>query len=1594
MADGRKKRKKRIDKRKRQKAIQVVKICGLLLGLSLAVRASIGGVYAEDAGGENNTGNLQNGSFEKGQTWDGNYKSPDQGNVPAWNTTATDGKIELFRSNTQYITGVTLKPSDGTYAAELNAEQESTLYQNVSTKPSSIYKWGLDHGARNATDTMALVIGPKQSVNPSKPNASGRDQLMQMVDWLIAQEKTSIKDSAHTGRGEQLVVYSKKFGSAGTFADNAGNNAFSLTPSSVYTEEWHIWIIADNSSTTGENYWGHYGANDPAENSGTEVDLNKYYYYTVPSGQTETLFGFVSVGCRNSNGTVDTRKSFGNFLDNINFQIYHPLSGSTTLHGSAVVAESDGTVGGEGGTGYGTGHEITVDQKLVTYVTDGDTLEVKAVIKAADAAAGCEFVGLYYTTQDTNGDPEAVFLKKDEWTRTAEGDVIYSYRLTNMNTAADLHFVFIKSPTVTYDSNGGKPYTVSRIYNTSEKENVYSFKPHVDEVKGTYTFIAPYVSQAAEGPSGAPAGSWRFMGWLLTGDEAVIPADTPQTNADQLGTMLLPAVHTIACDYTVRESEGTGATDQYFKIWEGTPSLTSTAVPNSSVKWTVTGTETESYGNIQKGLTMVAQWRWRQAFVPQLNSGSDVINSQDGGTIAITSVSGETNPNYEPNYSYTDARGSVIGKAYFAETNEIVTATATAKPGFTFLGWYDEAGHQVTAQATLGYIETKESVNTYYARFAGNVTQTYVRQLKNDTTGVWEELANDNIANDNIAILDHYSYSDVVGTTASATATAKYGYKFEGWYDTSGNAVAESMLSSDKKTISYTTTGNATYYARFTRIRVTQTYRCQLKTENTWTIISNNDIGTLSPYSYSCYLGQTASSEVTAVGEDYQFEGWYDSSGNKVSSSMLSNNGKTLRYATTGNATYYARFSGKMTQTYVRQLQNEDGVGWTNLTDTGDETVAALSRYSCSDFLRKPAGATAEAKYGYEFLGWFDEDGNPVDPSLLSNEGKTLSYTITGEATYYARFARIEVTQTYIRQLQDEDGVGWTDLTDTTDITVATLDQYSYICYLGETASATAEAQYGYKFEGWYDTSGHAVDASLLSSDKKTISYITTGNATYYARFSRIKVTQTYIRQLKTVDGWTNLTDTTDETVATLDPYTYTCYLGEAAGATAEAQYGYKFEGWYDTSGNAVAESMLSSDKKTISYTTTGNATYYARFSRIVVNQNYIRQIKNGETWEDTTDYHIATLDHYAYNCYLGVALINTATAKIGYKFEGWYDAEGNPVASGMLTNNGTTLSYTATGNATYYARFSRIQVNQTYIRQLKDGDGWTDITDDEVAILNRYTYTCYMGETASATAEAKSGYKFEGWYDTSGHAVAESMLSSDKKTITYPTTENATYYARFSRNVIQSYTENLTQEDGTLELSLDDLPEDVEEQDIIWNTSNPDIVTVDEDGNVVVVGNGTCTITAKTADGCFTFVWTITVNIPSSENSEENNTETGTEANTETDTEANTETDTEIDTETDTETNTETDTETDTESETENNTETTSEPDTETNTEHNQINNAENTVDKTDTNVNDANASYSPKTGDRSHLALWITLLLLSLTALIGVVVRRKNNR
>ncbi|TDD21254.1 DUF11 domain-containing protein [Nonomuraea diastatica] len=74
--------------------------------------------------------------------------------VPGWRTTATDHVIEIWHDGFNEVPA-----ADGKQFAELNANQVSTLYQDLPTTPGTTLYWRLSHRGRNGPDTMALDIG-------------------------------------------------------------------------------------------------------------------------------------------------------------------------------------------------------------------------------------------------------------------------------------------------------------------------------------------------------------------------------------------------------------------------------------------------------------------------------------------------------------------------------------------------------------------------------------------------------------------------------------------------------------------------------------------------------------------------------------------------------------------------------------------------------------------------------------------------------------------------------------------------------------------------------------------------------------------------------------------------------------------------------------------------------------------------------------------------------------------------------------------------------------------------------------------------------------------------------------------------------------------------------------------------------------------------------------------------------------------------------------------------------------------------------------------------------------------------------------------
>jgi len=78
----------------------------------------------------------------------------DDTQVPGWQTTASDGLFEYWGDG---FNGV--PAAEGNNFVELNANEVSTLYQDVSTVPGTTLQWSLEHRGRLGVDTMRVLIG-------------------------------------------------------------------------------------------------------------------------------------------------------------------------------------------------------------------------------------------------------------------------------------------------------------------------------------------------------------------------------------------------------------------------------------------------------------------------------------------------------------------------------------------------------------------------------------------------------------------------------------------------------------------------------------------------------------------------------------------------------------------------------------------------------------------------------------------------------------------------------------------------------------------------------------------------------------------------------------------------------------------------------------------------------------------------------------------------------------------------------------------------------------------------------------------------------------------------------------------------------------------------------------------------------------------------------------------------------------------------------------------------------------------------------------------------------------------------------------------
>lgn len=744
------------------------KIVAILLSLALII--STFGIFEVSAATNDTRYSkkyLQNGGFEENAgsyTFRSNYTQPFKANVPYWDTTAygndgTKGMLEFFKAGAAHFNRSSTANkvvAQGEVAAELNADEVSTIYQRIETVSGSTYTWGLDHRGRDTTDTMVLFIGPEQYdesgnvIDPSKPSKTGQDQFVKMTDWLKTQYGINYPA---TGCSQKYTIYSKPFAEKGKFQNEStnANENFSMTKTDKCNQEWNLWVISseyenkDQDPTKAIKGWSKYGTNCYNENDDSYNDVingagSKLGYdctYTVPKGQTKTLFAFTSYsGGRLSNGKIIYDATFGNLLDDINFKLYQPISSSITEGGNGGVHTENAIITSD----------IQNGNLFYSTVTDGELCTIRTMRLNEDDKY--EFQGAYVTVYEDDGTPVTRYIPiyngdiskldkeqklelsknyflTDGTTTTDENGVKKTwdyYFKVSVESPVHIHMMYSKAPYVLYDSNGGEPYRW--VWGNSAGGNLIGFRDNFQIVQGEDGTESYYqnciVNENTTGElevqqpgfykshDAVPNKNWnkntfadgstvgpRFLGWAIkdSGNNLVILNGkhkvTYNPKRDKLGHV------------TFNNLDGNGEI-----IEDGA----------------VAGLELDA----THGVTLTAQWQF--GYTAQAQTLVDSVkktyeNTALGGWVEETFITTNRDNNVVNHEEYINDETRIERTDAYAAVGEtiIFRANADSANNYVFEGWYtiDENGVETRISTTPNLaISVKEGKSTtYYARF-------------------------------------------------------------------------------------------------------------------------------------------------------------------------------------------------------------------------------------------------------------------------------------------------------------------------------------------------------------------------------------------------------------------------------------------------------------------------------------------------------------------------------------------------------------------------------------------------------------------------------------------------------------------------------------------------------------------------------------------------------------------------------------------------------------------------------------------------------------------------------------------------------------
>lgn len=1390
-------------------------VCGLMV-LAMALSLLPTSILAADTRSVTENA-IKNGSFEEPAFHDKNSPQWPANNVPDWDTTASDQLIEFgSRRNGKdapQLTGVDKTIPDGSQFAELNADEESTLYQYATTVGGNVYEWGLSHRGREGVDHMALIIGPKQNFDPAKPSEDGRDQFMRMTDW-VSQHASGMADMGCT---QKITVYSKKFAKNGRFENDIGD-AFSASPSDVYTEKWNVWIIGTSNTA-----WGNYGTKSSAYAAG---NLAYSCRYAVPDGQTKTVFAF----CSYSAATSD--KTLGNLIDNIHFSLYQTITAAATAGGSGFIGVPTGNVSEY----YPIGSSMS---ELV--VADGSTITVQAVEPDNDV----QFVGAYVTRQTQNGlKKEFIPATSPSWDKV---DRTYTYEHP-VEEPADIVLVFVKKPMVIYEANGGDQYT-----HGDNGTNAVSFAPQVSG-DGSITERGPYKSVAAE----TTKDGWRFDGWLLARKEKV-----------------LPAVHTVSYDtasetFTFTADDGTketlesgGAT--LIAQWKWRQRfVTASRVKDADGKVSadfrentecgtveIVGNEGESVANNPAAKDYFASASERVTVTAAANAGYEFIGwyqQVDGKKYELVSS--------EPTHSYTVSRegvqtiyarfapthtvkyqwasvaagkcppkeqldannisrpkdGTVIdgGTYYISKDLKIgKTIDGTVKkdgrtvPGkWVFTGWHDgeedgSSGNDVdiVIRETELINVTGDRVLTGFWTFEPEAEHSLSYQFADNnrwspsgTLGAGAAggsyFRNERITAANVP--DHKN-----GELTAANGVTLYGaWSFEGWKrsDTKDKDIVAAGGEFNMPGNDLTLTGQWEF--------TPYTYTVVYDLGNRTTVADPNNKN----YNYSKLLGSDKSGlnapstgipfgasielmglpDGTEIPDDKYFAGWsiVDPTNADLGTIETQDPGDSVGYRKLGIT------ANKQVVTLYAVYKNKDvatvdfAVNDSNWGDVDTKSGSFMVQNGIVD--NKTVFSTAAPRDGYHFVGWYEKKS---DGSLTEAKDETGKLITSATLTVTTAMMQAKLPLTGSRE---ENGtpvlvVRYVAVFEPNTFTIHYEPNYPIIdagAQSGEMADQTFSAattsrnlspnQFqckGYTFDGWITGKGdfYSDGAAFTQTVENE------GKVTLYAQWKKLPDVTIFYTPEPTSLGTVKLNPTESNELGPQDGMVSESLNPEidtARGATAVPGEGSVFVGWYDAQDTERENSLTDGKTYTPEKDLSGryrDGSYVALFR---LKQYVLRYDANGGTgtMEDQTFPHGQA--HPLEKC---------AFSREGYRFVGWATEKEGKVKyedQKSIKLDEEFQNLTNDNEKVYlYAVWQEQSVTLSY-----------EPNDAELGSVSSASETvdAVTGTAKGSIAQPKSGARFDGWYSADGTLLSKELTFVPTKG-DGAVWQGTTYYAYFS---------------------------------------------------------------------------------------------------------------------------------------------------------------------------------------------------------------------